>query len=154
MTISRRGFFGSILGIVASQNFLVKGLIDPPQRVILPYKMFFRNVLSHEESVLVQAPGVKAIEKIKGGWQFVAENLEAKQTLCMRSVCLYTMDNELVMESKFSSDVPMTSGDVLRCTQALSLDMEDIAKVFAKTPEDLVSLYIKQRKGLLNGGPC
>jgi hypothetical protein len=143
MNISRRGFFGSVLGIVASQNFLVKGFTDSPQRVILPYKLFYREVSTNE---LIQAPGIKAINKIKGGFEFIAEELQPSQSLHLKSVALFTINNTLITESFFNSSMPMCVGDRFRCSQTLKSNVE------FKTVDELIDMYIIH-EDKVNGGP-
>lgn len=134
--MNRRGFLGSVIGLVAGGNFLARLATEPPQRIILPsYRMAFREVHS---GLLVQAPGVKSITKVKGGFDFVAEDLEVTQTMLMRGVALFDKHGRLIKETKFSCDVPMTLGDRLKCTQHLTC-----TKDFA-TADELIAAYFKE----------
>lgn len=84
---------------------------------------------------MIQAPGV---QKIENGFRWIAEPLDVQRTITMRSVALYNSKGQLIMESRFSHDVPMCSGDQLKCQQSLKID----GCVKLKGPEHLAALFV------------
>lgn len=138
--MNRRGFLGSVIGLVASSNFLALTDNDPWQRVILPYRMLFRDSIS---GFTIQGPGVKEVSFIPGSANamFLAEPLDVTKPMTLDSVILLTQKGKVIQESKFNSRVVMNSGDLLNLTQTLSVEVARLNRV-----EDLVDLFVRWPK--------
>lgn len=139
--MNRRSFFGSVIGLVVSTPFVGKRLIEPPQKIIQPFKMCFREERTGE---LIQAPAVKEILRDTAGFQFIAEPLEALQTMVLDRAELYTMDDILIIAGNFSAPVPLVNGDTFKCTQTVYVDNPFLIRSIHE--------YIKNHKGTVNGG--
>lgn len=133
--MNRRGFLGSVIGMIASGSFLAK--LAPQPILVSSYQMAFREVGS---GLLIQAPGVKEIKRIKGGFEFIAEELSVSKTMLIRGVALFDKQGRLVKETKFDCDVPMTLGDKLKCTHTLTC-LKDFA-----TADHLIETYFEEQK--------
>lgn len=143
MSVTRRNFLGSVIGLVVGIKFLAKTIEEPPQRVILPYNMYFHETHSNK---LLQAPGVFSVERtvVDGSTKcvFKAEALHVTSTLEFDGVALRTAGGVLIGQSKFSGRVPMVCGDTLKCEQTLILDAD-------VTLEEAVWLFTKRKKEVL-----
>jgi len=131
---SRRGFLGTFLGTVAAGAFYAMLPSDPFQCVNLPYRMTFFG-----PGYEFQAPGVKRIERVEGGFTFVAEPLDLFQTGIVSGVSLYTPDGRFVSSGNFNSTVHVVNGDQLKVTYTLKADRR------CDSPEELVGLCLSHR---------
>src|SRR5581483_5879909 len=104
--INRRGFLGSLIGTIPLLATPSKILIDffartdkeEWQRIILPYRMLFKDGISGE---VIQAPGVKEIKETDSGLSFVAERLNVVQPLQADRAILLTEQGIVISEVKF-----------------------------------------------------
>lgn len=132
--MNRRNFLGSLFGMIVTTPFLVKLISDPQQRKILPYTMGFRE---QESNLIIQAPGIKSIDRIKDGFIFIPEELEISQPMIIKNILLYDDHGTLIAERPFHSSVPMAPGDKLKATYSLT------ANRHFNSPEELTELAIK-----------
>jgi hypothetical protein len=142
--MNRRGFIGSLMGLVASQNFLVKLITDQPQRVILPYMLAYRDVITEQ---LIQCPGIKEITRKDTAVNFIAEELNVLQHLNFRSAALYTADGKFIASSNFSAPICLYSGDTLKCTYTIDIISNNSKVNLSKyTVEDIVKRKMEQNQ--------
>lgn len=134
--LNRRGFLGSLIGIIALTNdFFAQTDDEPWQRVVLPYRMLFKG-----NGVLIQAPGVAKIVTIGNEARFLAEPLTVSQTLVVDRCILLTESGRVISDRAFNSSIAMTNGDKLVVTSLLTVNGAD--KMLSV--EEIVDLFLKK----------
>lgn len=136
--LNRRGFLGSLIGTigaaVAPIDFFARLDIDEWQRVVLPYRMLFKG-----NGVLIQAPGVAAVECDGQIARFVAEPLTVSQAMVVDRCVLLTERGRVITDRAFSSSIALINGDMLCVNSTLSiggagrlLSVEEIVDLFLR----------------------
>lgn len=133
--MNRRGFLGSLLGTVAAVDFFVRLEQEEYQRVVLPYRMLFKDSIS---GYVIQAPGVAEIvhNPVAKMWSFIAEELCFDQPVILDRAILLTEDGQVIRESKFQQRIHMFKDYKLKLTQSI------ITTVDVPTAEELVGRMI------------
>jgi len=119
--MNRRGFLGSLFGLVASAPFLFKTINDPIQRVKLPYNAFVRE----SSGIWIQAPGIQLIEPIKNGFEFIVEPLHVRKAVMYDAMMLQTDRGEVIFDTTIQS-VTGVEGDILNMSYELSSPYENL----------------------------
>ncbi len=140
--MNRRGFLGSLFGMVAAAPFLFKTINDPIQRVKLPYNAFIRE----SSGLWIQAPEVSTIEKIENGWKLIVEPLLAKNTVVYDGCMIQTSSGIVVFENRFEhGPLKLGNGDTLNLSYALTGN----SQVGEMTLERMVEHKILHKRGQL-----
>jgi hypothetical protein len=122
LELSRRGFLGGVIGSVLSARFLALPDTAEWQRVVLPYRMLFRDSLSGH---IIQAPGVMAIQEIRNGssYAFVAEPLVTSVRIAPDRVILMNDRGHVIVEGPLDCrPISCNPGDTLNVTANVSFD--------------------------------
>ncbi len=120
--MDRRGFLGSVIGLVGASPFLAKEIFAKAQhKSVFPFKFAF---VMDGDHFLIQAPGIVSVEKVGQSFIWKASPLNITQTASYKGIALFTDKNELLVTSPFSSTVPVCSGDSLKAEYTLTTDME------------------------------
>lgn len=120
--MNRRGFIGSVLGMVSSSPFFVRLVDATPQRIIMPFKITLQT-----DGGTILAPAVEAVERLDAfTWLFRSEKLEMSQRVTIAGVSdLLTPDNRLIADSlPFRSHVAFVPGSTLTAEYRLRFDRE------------------------------
>ena len=133
----RRGFIGSMIGSVVSLPFFARLVDEPFQRVILPYRMLFKDSIS---GYMLQTPGIARIVKEPLGFAWVAETFDSKTTLRIESIVLLTADGKVIGQQN-TKPIHLINGDSLNVKYSLMLD--DCPDI---TPEELVDINLIKNK--------
>jgi hypothetical protein len=135
--MNRRDFLGSVIGAVAASPFLALLDTDPWQRVILPYRMLFRDSIS---GFTIQAPGIAEIRReLSSKYVCIAEPLNVTRSMSIDRAILLTEKGTVICESKHSA-AHMCAGDVYKVTQTLTSNAQ------TQNFDELVEMFLR-RKG-------
>ncbi len=128
--MNRRGFLGSVIGSVFSLPFFARLETEEWQRVVLPYRMLFRD---SQTGFTIQAPGVAKILTSVNSCTWVAEPLYATTFMIVDRTVLLTEQGRVIKESVFHDRVYMCNGDTLNVQQSITYNTNN-----ELTPEEIV----------------
>lgn len=140
--IARRGFIGSVIGMVAGTEFYAKAELPKPETLKThPYFIMFRDSLS---GFTIQAPGIKEIVRLPPtpsqdafGFDFVAEDLHVTKAMKIDQVILHKANGELIAGKKFMP-VNMCNGDTFKAQYSVNspadLTLEELVHFMSRRP--------------------
>lgn len=136
--MNRRGFLGFVIGIVASNNFFARLESEEWQRVILPYRVAFKEGRSGK---IIQAPGVKGVEwdVLKQTAKFIVEPLVPTKILEIKGALIFTEKGKLIVESE-TDPIIVSKEDKLHYTHSLT----GFGSAFL-TSEELIDSYLRRK---------
>lgn len=143
---TRRGFLGSVIGLVSSFDFFARTIYEPPQSVILPY-----NILGLDEAsgYIIRMPAVKQIVHTRDyinryghvhNYTFVAESLHATQRMSITDMMLTDINNRVIAKGSIDCRRNVIPGDTLNATYTL-LSIDDLSV------EELTKQYFQCKVG-------
>lgn len=147
----RRSFLGSIIGTVLGAPFLAKSLVEPIQRVILPYHIGFYP--PNEDDIIYQMPAVAEIrwhyseKTMTGKLEFIAEPLAAQLPISIGRVALIRKDDLMRDRAGHPGlrvqplSVMLNPGDTLKVIYNLTVTNAHLLRAKPPTtPQDVAAL--------------
>lgn len=130
---TRRGFLGSIIGIVGGYVFYAKGIDESPNKLLKYYESVYPYRMSVVDSTYgheIQAPPIELIEydKESNSLIFKCYKIEIRRTLALDKMRILDSDGSKIVEYRFDGNYNVMPGDTIQLTYSFDYGQFDGSK--------------------------